>query len=282
LTSVPPAGRGNLKEGVANLLRRAKEWQFGDRFLAQITGLSEAQVRAGRNALGIVPAFKMVDTCAGEFEAHTPYFYSTYHGVSDRPAPKHPRKALVLGSGPIRIGQGIEFDYSAVHAVRTLREMGYYAMILNNNPETVSTDFDISDALYFDPITTEDVLNLLEYEAGDSGEPIPVLVQFGGQTAINLVKSLQAFGAPILGTPPESIELAEDRRQFDALLERLGVPRPPGRAVLTLEEARETAHAVGYPVLVRPSYVLGRARDGDRAHGRRAEDLLAVGGAGVP
>jgi carbamoyl-phosphate synthase large subunit len=241
----------------SSLLRRAKEWQFGDKFLAQITGLSEAQVRAGRKALGIVPAFKMVDTCAGEFEAHTPYFYSTYHGVSDRPAPKHPRKALVLGSGPIRIGQGIEFDYSAVHAVRTLREMGYYAMILNNNPETVSTDFDISDALYFDPITTEDVLNLLEYETGDAGEPIPVLVQFGGQTAINLVKSLQAFGVPILGTPPESIELAEDRRQFDALLERLGVPRPPGRAVLTLEEARATAQAVGYPVLVRPSYVLG-------------------------
>jgi carbamoyl-phosphate synthase large subunit len=248
---------GACDDGVKTFLRRAKEWQFGDKFLAQVTGLSEAQVRAGRNALGIVPAFKMVDTCAGEFEAHTPYFYSTYHGVSDRPAPKHPRKALVLGSGPIRIGQGIEFDYSAVHAVRTLREMGYYAMILNNNPETVSTDFDISDALYFDPITTEDVLNLLEYEAGDAGEPIPVLVQFGGQTAINLVKSLQAFGAPILGTPPESIELAEDRRQFDALLERLGVPRPPGRAVLTLDEARETAHAVGYPVLVRPSYVLG-------------------------
>jgi carbamoyl-phosphate synthase large subunit len=244
-------------EGIKTLLRRAKEWQFGDRFLAQITGLSEAQVREGRKALGILPAFKMVDTCAGEFEAHTPYFYSTYHGVSDRPAPKHPRKALVLGSGPIRIGQGIEFDYSAVHAVRTLREMGYYAMILNNNPETVSTDFDISDALYFDPITTEDVLNLLEYEAGDSSEPIPVLVQFGGQTAINLVKSLQAFSAPILGTPPESIELAEDRRQFDALLERLGVPRPSGRAVLTLDEARETAQAVGYPVLVRPSYVLG-------------------------
>jgi carbamoyl-phosphate synthase large subunit len=244
-------------EGIKTLLRRAKEWQFGDRFLAQITGLSEAQVREGRKALGILPAFKMVDTCAGEFEAHTPYFYSTYHGVSDRHAPKHPRKALVLGSGPIRIGQGIEFDYSAVHAVRTLREMGYYAMILNNNPETVSTDFDISDALYFDPITTEDVLNLLEYEAGDSSEPIPVLVQFGGQTAINLVKSLQAFGVPILGTPPESIELAEDRRQFDALLERLGVPRPSGRAVLTLDEARETAQAVGYPVLVRPSYVLG-------------------------
>lgn len=246
-----------VDRGGLRLLRRAKEWQFGDAFLAQITGVSEAQVRAGRRALGICPAFKMVDTCAGEFEAQTPYFYSTYHGDSDRPAPYHPRKALVLGSGPIRIGQGIEFDYSAVHAVRTLRELGYYAIILNNNPETVSTDFDISDALYFDPITTEDVLNLLEYEAGDLGEAIPVLVQFGGQTAINLVRSLQAFGVPILGTPPESIELAEDRRQFDALLERLGVPRPPGRAVVTLEAACETAHAVGYPVLVRPSYVLG-------------------------
>lgn len=234
------------------LLRRAKEWQFSDKFLAQITGLSEAQVRAGRKALGIVPAFKMVDTCAGEFEARTPYFYSTYHGVSDRPAPNHPRKALVLGSGPIRIGQGIEFDYSAVHAVKTLRALGYYAMILNNNPETVSTDFDTSDALYFDPITTEDVLNVLEYEG-----TAPVLVQFGGQTAINLVKSLQAFGVPILGTPPESIDVAEDRRRFDALLEALGIPRPPGRAVLTLEDALEVAHRVGYPVLVRPSYVLG-------------------------
>ncbi|MCS6863411.1 MAG: hypothetical protein NZT92_24155, partial [Abditibacteriales bacterium] len=187
-------------EGIS-LLRRAKEWQFSDKFLAQITGLSELQVRAGRKALGIVPAFKMVDTCAGEFEARTPYFYSTYHGVSDRPAPAHPRKALVLGSGPIRIGQGIEFDYSAVHAVKTLRALGYYAIILNNNPETVSTDFDISDALYFDPITTEDVLNVLEYESGtgasleqDPQATIPVLVQFGGQTAINLVKSLQAFG----------------------------------------------------------------------------------------
>lgn len=248
---------GDLGRSSLRLLRQAKQWQFGDAFLAQITGLSEAQVRARRQALGIFPAFKMVDTCAGEFEAQTPYFYSTYHGDSDRPAPKHPRKALVLGSGPIRIGQGIEFDYSAVHAVRTLRELGYYAIILNNNPETVSTDFDISDALYFDPITTEDVLNLLGYEAGDSRESIPVLVQFGGQTAINLVRSLQAFGVPILGTPPESIELAEDRRQFDALLEQLGVPRPPGRAVITLEAARGTAHAVGYPVLVRPSYVLG-------------------------
>ncbi|GIV05027.1 MAG: carbamoyl-phosphate synthase pyrimidine-specific large chain [Fimbriimonadales bacterium] len=253
------------------LLRRAKEWQFSDKFLAQITGLSEVQVRAGRTALGITPAFKMVDTCAGEFEAQTPYFYSTYHGVSDRLAPQHPKKALVLGSGPIRIGQGIEFDYSAVHAVKTLRRLGYYAMILNNNPETVSTDFDISNALYFDPVTTEDVLNVLEYESGMGGMPvleaaglekgaqatIPVLVQFGGQTAINLVKSLQAFGVPLLGTPADSIDIAEDRRRFDALLEELGVPRPPGRAVLTLEEALQTAHAVGYPVLVRPSYVLG-------------------------
>jgi carbamoyl-phosphate synthase large subunit len=244
-----------------SLLRRAKEWQFSDKFLSQITGLSEAQVRAGRTALGITPAFKMVDTCAGEFEAQTPYFYSTYHGVSDRPAPQHPTKALVLGSGPIRIGQGIEFDYSAVHAVKTLRRLGYYAMILNNNPETVSTDFDISDALYFDPVTTEDVLNVLEYESGapaqDESVTIPVLVQFGGQTAINLVKSLQAFGIPLLGTPADSIDIAEDRRRFDALLEDLKIPRPPGRAVLTLEDALQTAHAVGYPVLVRPSYVLG-------------------------
>ncbi len=244
-----------------SLLRRAKEWQFSDKFLSQITGLSEAQVRAGRTALGITPAFKMVDTCAGEFEAQTPYFYSTYHGVSDRPAPQHPKKALVLGSGPIRIGQGIEFDYSAVHAVKTLRRLGYYAMILNNNPETVSTDFDISDALYFDPVTTEDVLNVLEYESGapaqDKSVTIPVLVQFGGQTAINLVKSLQAFGIPLLGTPADSIDIAEDRRRFDALLEDLKIPRPPGRAVLTLEDALQTAHAVGYPVLVRPSYVLG-------------------------
>ncbi|MFN3690595.1 MAG: carbamoyl-phosphate synthase large subunit, partial [Fimbriimonadales bacterium] len=250
-TAAHQEGRQGVEDGV-HLLRRAKEWQFSDKFLAQITGLSEAQVRAGRKALGITAAFKMVDTCAGEFEARTPYFYSTYHGVSDRPAPQHPKKALVLGSGPIRIGQGIEFDYSAVHAVKTLRALGYYAMILNNNPETVSTDFDISDALYFDPITTEDVLNVLEYE-GDA----PVLVQFGGQTAINLVKSLQALGVSMLGTPPESIDIAEDRRRFDALLEELGVPRPPGRAVLTLEEALETAHRVGYPVLVRPSYVLG-------------------------
>ncbi|GIV08914.1 MAG: carbamoyl-phosphate synthase pyrimidine-specific large chain [Fimbriimonadales bacterium] len=252
---------GESSSQAHRILRHAKEWQFSDKSLAQITGLSEAQVRTGRKALGITPAFKMVDTCAGEFEAQTPYFYSTYHGVSDRPAPQHLKKALVLGSGPIRIGQGIEFDYSAVHAVKTLRRLGYYAMILNNNPETVSTDFDISDALYFDPITAEDVLNVLEYESGapaqDESVTIPVLVQFGGQTAINLVKSLQAFGVPLLGTPADSIDLAEDRRRFDTLLEELGVPRPPGRAVLALEAALETAHRVGYPVLVRPSYVLG-------------------------
>jgi carbamoyl-phosphate synthase large subunit len=255
------SGSSGLWAQVFPLLRRAKECQFPDRFLAQITGLTESQVRQARKALGILPAYKMVDTCAGEFEAQTPYFYSTYHGTHDRPAPAHPRKVLVLGSGPIRIGQGIEFDYSAVHAVKTLRELGCYALILNNNPETVSTDFDMSDALYFDPITPEDVLNLLEYEASDLSEmsnpSIPVLVQFGGQTAINMVKKLREFGVPMLGTPAESIDIAEDRRRFDALLEGLGIPRPPGRAVLTLEEALATAQQVGYPVLVRPSYVLG-------------------------
>ncbi len=269
---------GEKRGDALALLRQAKQWQFPDRFIAQITGLSEVQVRRARHALGIRPAYKMVDTCAGEFEAQTPYFYSTYHGEHDRPPISHPRKVLVLGSGPIRIGQGIEFDYSAVHAVKTLRELGYYALILNNNPETVSTDFDISDALYFDPITLEDVLNLLEYESSPhplplsprggegtgeeascqrEGKSIPVLVQFGGQTAINLVKQLQAFGVPILGTPPESIDIAEDRRRFDALLEQLGIPRPPGQAVQSLEEAKAIASAVGYPVLVRPSYVLG-------------------------
>ncbi len=257
----PPAGSPHQRGEPYYTLRRAKECQFPDRFLAQITGLTEAQVRQGRKALGILPAYKMVDTCAGEFEAQTPYFYSTYHGTHDRPARPHPRKVLVLGSGPIRIGQGIEFDYSAVHAVKTLRELGYYALILNNNPETVSTDFDVSDALYFDPITLEDVLNLIEYEGSDLSElsnpSIPVLVQFGGQTAINLVKKLREFGVSMLGTPAESIDIAEDRRRFDALLEKLGIPRPPGRAVLTLEEALATAQQVGYPVLVRPSYVLG-------------------------
>ncbi len=257
----PSAGSLHQRGEPYYILRRAKECQFPDRFLAQITGLTEAQVRQGRNALGILPAYKMVDTCAGEFEAQTPYFYSTYHGTHDRPARPHPRKVLVLGSGPIRIGQGIEFDYSAVHAVKTLRELGYYALILNNNPETVSTDFDVSDALYFDPITLEDVLNLIEYEGSDLSElsnpSIPVLVQFGGQTAINLVKKLREFGVSMLGTPAESIDIAEDRRRFDALLEKLGIPRPPGRAVLTLEEALATAQQVGYPVLVRPSYVLG-------------------------
>jgi len=257
----PSAGSLHQRGEPYYILRRAKECQFPDRFLAQITGLTEAQVRQGRKALGILPAYKMVDTCAGEFEAQTPYFYSTYHGTHDRPARPHPRKVLVLGSGPIRIGQGIEFDYSAVHAVKTLRELGYYALILNNNPETVSTDFDVSDALYFDPITLEDVLNLIEYEGSDLSElsnpSIPVLVQFGGQTAINLVKKLREFGVPMLGTPAESIDIAEDRRRFDALLEKLGIPRPPGRAVLTLEEALATAQQVGYPVLVRPSYVLG-------------------------
>jgi carbamoyl-phosphate synthase large subunit len=261
LSNERDSGSSGLWAQVFPLLRRAKECQFPDRFLAQITGLTESQVRQARKALGILPAYKMVDTCAGEFEAQTPYFYSTYHGTHDRPAPTHPRKVLVLGSGPIRIGQGIEFDYSAVHAVKTLRELGCYALILNNNPETVSTDFDMSDALYFDPITPEDVLNLLEYEASNLSEmsnpSIPVLVQFGGQTAINMVKKLREFGVPMLGTPAESIDIAEDRRRFDALLEGLGIPRPPGRAVLTLEEALATAQQVGYPVLVRPSYVLG-------------------------
>lgn len=241
------------------LLRRAKEMNFPDRFFATITGLPELKVREARKRAGIVPAYKMVDTCAGEFEAFTPYFYSTYHGSHDRPAPKKPRKALVLGSGPIRIGQGIEFDYSAVHAARALKKADCYAMILNNNPETVSTDFDISDALYFDPVTLEDVLNLLEYEAGEINDwrEIGVIVQFGGQTAINLARSLQGAGATILGTTPDAIDLAEDRDQFERLLSELQIPKPPGRAVTNLDQALAVAEQIGYPVLARPSYVLG-------------------------
>lgn len=261
-----------------DLLRLAKEMNFPDRFLASITGLPEQIVRAARQRLGILPAYKMVDTCAGEFEAYTPYFYSTYHGESDHPAPSQSRhsekvqKAVVIGSGPIRIGQGIEFDYSAVHAVWSLQEAGYHAVILNNNPETVSTDFDTSDALYFEPITLEDVLNLFEYESGHRSqspegglkgtgvEPVPsfgLLVQFGGQTAINLASRLQEWQVPILGTSPEAIDIAEDRNRFERLLQELGIPKPPGRAVLTLREARQVAEEIGYPVLVRPSYVLG-------------------------
>jgi carbamoyl-phosphate synthase large subunit len=200
-----------------------------------------------------MPVFKMVDTCAGEFESHTPYYYGTFEQEDDALAREDNRPTvLVLGSGPIRIGQGIEFDYSCVHCVWSLRRLGYRAIIVNNNPETVSTDFDTGDGLYFEPVTLEDVLDVVAHE-----KPVGVVCQFGGQTAINLAEGLTRNGIKVLGTGAESIALAEDREQFDTLLADLGIARPKGKAVRSLAEAYEIAEEVGYPVLVRPSFVLG-------------------------
>ena len=233
------------------LLLQAKRLNFSDREIASIKGITEEEVRRLREIYGIQPVYKMVDTCAGEFEAKTPYFYSTYEKENE--AVEVPgKKALVLGSGPIRIGQGIEFDYCSVHAVWTLREEGYTAIIINNNPETVSTDFDTSDRLYFDPLTFEDVENVIENE-----KPEGVVVQFGGQTAINLAKPLSEAGITIFGSSVDSIDTAEDRQKFDAFLNKMGLKRPAGRGIFAVEEAITTAREIGFPVVVRPSYVLG-------------------------
>ncbi|EKP95094.1 carbamoyl-phosphate synthase large subunit [Thermaerobacter subterraneus] len=239
-----------------DLLLEAKRLGLTDRRIAELTGSTEEAVRQARRAAGLRPGYKMVDTCAAEFEALTPYFYST-HGEADeagerRAADGDRPVVVVLGAGPIRISQGIEFDYSAVHAVRTLRALGYRAVIVNNNPETVSTDFDTADRLYFEPLTPEDVRNVLDLE-----QPVGVLAQFGGQTAVNLVAPLAAAGVPILGTAPESVDVAESRERFDQLLARLGLQRPPGAAARSVAEAMAAAERIGYPVIVRPSYVLG-------------------------
>lgn len=240
-------------------LYEAKRLGFTDRAIAELraagqpmgTHLTEAEVTALRKEHGLRPVYKMVDTCAAEFEASTPYYYSTYETENEvvRTAKE---KIVVLGSGPIRIGQGIEFDYSTVHAVWAIQKAGYEAVIINNNPETVSTDFNTSDRLYFEPLFFEDVMNVIEEE-----KPVGVIVQFGGQTAINLAAPLQAAGVRILGTSLESIDEAEDRKRFEALLSRLHIAQPQGSTVTSVEEAVGTAQAIGYPVLVRPSYVLG-------------------------
>ena len=242
----------------ADLLREAKRMGFADRSIAEIrreaghaSWVTEDDVRALRLAHGIRPVYKMVDTCAAEFEASTPYYYSTYE-TENEVAESRREKVIVLGSGPIRIGQGIEFDYSTVHAVWAIRSAGYEAVIINNNPETVSTDFNTSDRLYFEPLFLEDVLNVIEQE-----KPVGVIVQFGGQTAINLAGPLQKHGVRILGSDLESIDTAEDRQKFEALLRSLNIPQPPGTTVTSVEEAAEAARRLGYPVLVRPSYVLG-------------------------
>src|SRR5712664_1759340 len=237
--------------GDANVLRQAKQMGFADRRIAELCGKTEAEVRAARLRAGITATFKMVDTCAAEFVAHTPYLYSTYEEEDE--APPTPReKVVILGSGPNRIGQGIEFDYACVHAAFALREAGVEAIMVNCNPETVSTDYDTSDRLYFEPLTFEDVMSIVERE-----QPRGVIVQFGGQTPLKLVVSLEQAGVPILGTPPDAIDRAEDRRRFSDLLDRLGLAQAPGSTARSFEEAARIAATIGYPVLVRPSYVLG-------------------------
>lgn len=234
-----------------SLLRKAKQTGFADSVIAGIVGKKELEIRELRKANGIIPTYKMVDTCAAEFEAATPYYYSCY-ATEDEVVVSDKKKVVVLGSGPIRIGQGVEFDYCSVHCVWSLREMGYETIIINNNPETVSTDFDISDKLYFEPLTVEDVLNVIDKE-----QPEGVIVQFGGQTAINLAGPLNALGVKVLGSSVDSIDRAEDRERFEQLLTDCDIPRPKGHTVFDTEGALTAAHDVGYPVMVRPSYVLG-------------------------
>ena len=234
-----------------SLLRKAKKMGFADRTIAERVGKTEFEIRDMRKANGILPTYKMVDTCAAEFEAATPYYYSCYE-TEDEVKVSDKKKVVVLGSGPIRIGQGVEFDYCSVHCVWALKELGYETIIINNNPETVSTDFDIADKLYFEPLTVEDVLNVIEKE-----KPEGVIVQFGGQTAINLAGPLAKAGVQILGSSVDSIDRAEDRERFDELLTSCDIPRPKGHTVFDTEGALAAAHDVGYPTMVRPSYVLG-------------------------
>ena len=234
------------------LLREAKRIEFPDNVISRLTGLPEAEIKQLRYDNSIVASYKMVDTCAAEFAASTPYYYSVYGGENEAVETKPLKKVLVLGSGPIRIGQGIEFDYCSVHATWAFSREGYETVIINNNPETVSTDFDIADKLYFEPLTPEDVENVVNIEHPDGA-----VVQFGGQTAIKLTESLMKMGVPILGTSAENVDAAEDRELFDKILEECEIPRPSGGTVYTAEEAKAVANKLGYPVLVRPSYVLG-------------------------
>ena len=238
-------------EGSAEKIRRAKKFGFSDRQLGVAWGKTEKEARAIRLAAGVEPYYRLVDTCAAEFEAYTPYYYSGYGDENER-RESGKRKIIILGGGPNRIGQGIEFDYCCVHAAFALRELGFETIMVNSNPETVSTDYDTSDKLYFEPLTLEDTLNICEQE-----KPWGVIVQFGGQTPLNLAKGLFDAGVPIIGTSPKSIERAEDRKQFSAMLDELGIKQTPGATAVNEVEAIEVARRVGYPVLVRPSFVLG-------------------------
>ena len=236
----------------AELLAEAKRMEFPDNVIAELSGKTEDEIHKMRMENGIIAGFKMVDTCAAEFEATTPYYYSVFGSENEAIETKDKKKILVLGSGPIRIGQGIEFDFCSVHATWAFSKRGYETIIVNNNPETVSTDFDIADKLYFEPLTAEDVRNIVDFEKPDAA-----VVQFGGQTAIKLTQDLMEMGVPILGTKAEDVDAAEDRELFDEILQKTGIPRASGGTVYTAEEAKAVANRIGYPVLVRPSYVLG-------------------------
>ncbi len=246
--------RLKTEELTPELLKLAKRCEFPDRVIAKLNGKTEQEVYYLRKGLNITAAFKTVDTCAAEFDAQTPYFYSVYGGEHEIQPDNAKKKVIVFGSGPIRIGQGIEFDYCSVHCVWALKKAGYETIIVNNNPETVSTDFDIADRLYFEPLTPEDVQSIIDLEKPDGA-----IVQFGGQTAIKLSQDLLSMGVPILGTSADSVDAAEDRERFDEILEKCHIDRPRGKTVFTVDEALKAADEVGYPVLVRPSYVLGGA-----------------------
>jgi carbamoyl-phosphate synthase large subunit len=232
-------------------LYEAKRLGFSDRYLAHLWDTTEKAVRELRYAKGIIPVYKLVDTCAAEFEAYTPYYYSTYE-QEDESRASDKKKIMILGGGPNRIGQGIEFDYCCVHAAFALKELGYETIMVNSNPETVSTDYDTSDKLYFEPLTFENVMDIIENEKPDG-----VIVQFGGQTPLNLAVPLKKAGAKIIGTTPESIDIAEDRDKFKTLLKKLNITQPDNGIATSFEGAREIAGTIGYPVVVRPSYVLG-------------------------
>ena len=267
-----------------DVFRRAKRYGITDIQMAKAWGADEIAVRGRRKGLGVVAVFSRVDTCAAEFESFTPYLYSNYESSCEAD-PADRKKVMILGSGPNRIGQGIEFDYCCCHASFALQEMGVESIMVNCNPETVSTDYDTSDRLYFEPLTLEHVLNIRDTEKPDG-----VIVQFGGQTPLNLALPLKRLGVPIIGTDPENIDLAEDRKLFGKLLEDLKIPCPANGTATSVEEACEVAARIGYPVLVRPSYVLGGARHGDRlrrgdgapVHARGGDLLAGAAGAGGP
>ena len=240
------------KELTTELLAEAKRIEFPDNVISRLTGISQEEIKKQRYDNSIRAAYKMVDTCAAEFAAETPYYYSCFGSFNEAEKTEGRKKVLVLGSGPIRIGQGIEFDFCSVHSTWAFSKEGYETIIINNNPETVSTDFDIADKLYFEPLTPEDVESIVDIEKPDGA-----VVQFGGQTAIKLTEALMKMGVPILGTAAEDVDAAEDRERFDEILEQCHIPRPAGHTVFTAEEAKKAANQLGYPVLVRPSYVLG-------------------------